>query len=228
MKRDFISIIAMGIFVASMMLLAGLTISVNAADYGLNVPDLVSASVLGHAAVHKASLNNEFLYDESSVVRGKGDVSIRGSFADRALDSHGWMKGKGSINFESLRSMDKICRIASFTEKTDLTFEGGQLKNRRSLESPLFDRGTGASVDEWFNLSHLDKSEMDTIRSLNRFNNALSYKAELAYEGIWDIKNQQGSLFHIKKSEQQYSGSFQTQKNIEFNDSGKRNPLLFP
>ncbi len=220
MKRDFIAAIALGVFVASLMLSAGLTVSVKAADYGPHVPYLVPGSALVHPVAYRALLNNDFLYDETSVVRGTGDVSVRGSFADRALNSNGWMKGSGSINFESLRSMNKVHRTASFTQKSDLAFEG-QLKNRKSLEAPLFDKGMGASVNEWFNLSHVDKSEIDAIRSVNRFNNLLNYKVELAYEGTWDIKSQQGSLFHIKKSEQQYSGSFQTKKNIEFNDLGK-------
>ncbi len=203
MKRDLIAAIAAGVFVSSVLLSAGLTDSAKAADDGPDVP--------------------HFLYDESSVVKGTGDISIRGSFSDHALDSSGWMKGRGSMNFESLRSMNKICQKASFNQKTDLVF-AGQLKDRKSLASPLFDRGIGASVSEWFNLSHVDKSETDTIRSVNRFNNTLNYNTDLAYEGTWDIKSQQGSLFHIKKSEQQYSGSFQTRKDISFTDSGKNEP----
>lgn len=219
-EKDFIAVIALGVFVASLMLLGGLTVSAKAADYGPGVPYPVPGGALVHPVAYRASLNDEFLYDESSVVRGTGDISVRGSFADRALNSNGWMKGSGSMNFESLRSMNTIHRMASFTQKSDLAFEG-RLKNRKSLESPLFDKGMGASVNEWFNLSHVDKSEIDAIRSVDRFNNLLNYKVELAYEGTWDIKSQQGSLFHIKKSEQQYSGSFQTKKNIEFNDFGK-------
>jgi hypothetical protein len=52
--------------------------------------------------------------------------------------------------------------------------------------------------------------------------NTMAFKADQAFEGTWDIKNQQGWLFNAKKSEQKYSGSFQTQKNIEFRDLGKK------
>jgi len=159
-----------------------------------------------------------FLYEESSLVRGSGDISIKGSFHDRAVDSSGWMKGTGSINLESIRSMNKICRLADFTQKTDLVFAGGRLKNRKSLESPLFEKGMGVKVSERFDLSHVDKSETDMIRSLNRFNNTLIYNTEMAFEGLWDLKNVRGSLFHMSKGEELYSGSFQTQKNIEFSD----------
>ena len=69
-KRDAVAIIAIGVFFASILLSAGLTDSAKAADNGMR-------------------------YDESSLVRGTGDVSLRGNFGDRALDSSGWLKGNG-------------------------------------------------------------------------------------------------------------------------------------
>lgn len=221
MSANPVAIIAIAALLSSIFLAAG-PISIAKAAYGEPaMPYQVAAKYPWQLDARRLSSDNGFLYDESSVVRGKGDVSIRGSFSDRALDSSGWMKGSGSISFESLRSMNKIHRMVNFTQKSDLVFEGGQLKNMRSLEAPLFGRRIGAAVAERFNLSHVDKSETDMIRSNNPFDNSLVYKAEMAYEGTWDIKNQQGGLFHAKKSEQQYSGSFQTKKDIEFNDFGK-------
>ncbi len=209
-----------GAFVASMMLLAGFIDGVKASDDGPSAPHSVSVNGLEHSD-KKIAKDNGFLYEEASIVRGSGDISIKGSFSDRAMDSSGWMKGTGSINFESIRSMNKICQSVDFTQKSDLVFQGGQLKNRKSLESPLFERGIGARVNERFDLSHVDKSETEMIRSLNRFNNTLVYNTETAFEGTWDIKNVRGSLFHMNKSEELYSGSFQTQKNIGFNDFEK-------
>jgi hypothetical protein len=220
--REFIVIIAVGAFFASMLLSSGLTGIARADDDGVGIPYAVPAGEIGHSAAHKASNDNEFLYDESSVVKGTGDVSIRGSFGGRAVDSSGWLKGNGSINLESLRSLSQKRAAVDFTQKSDLTFEGGQLKSRKSLQSPLFYKGIGASINDRFNLSHVDKSEMDIIRSINRFNNTLAFNAELAFNGVWDIQNKIGSGFSMKKGEQQYSGSFQTQKSIEFNDLAKK------
>ena len=146
-------------------------------------------------------------------------MSIKGSFHDNAVDSSGWMKGTGSINFESLRNMNKIRQKVEFTQKSDLVFTGGQLKNRKSLRLPQFEKGIGASVSERFNLSHVDKSETNMIRSINRFNNTMSYGTELAFEGLWNIKNMRGWSINMNKSEQTYTGSFQTQKKIDFDDS---------
>ncbi|MDD1751488.1 MAG: hypothetical protein LUQ38_00155 [Methanotrichaceae archaeon] len=63
----------------------------------------------------------------------------------------------GSINLESLRGMKKIGRMVGFTLRTDLVFAGGQLKNKKSLASPLFNKATVAIVHERFNLNHVNK-----------------------------------------------------------------------
>jgi hypothetical protein len=196
-KGNLLGLIVIG--VAALALVAGFFYSVKAADYA----------------------DKGFLFDESSTVRGSGEISIKGSFHDYAVDSSGWMKGSGSINFESLRNMNKIGKEVDFSQKADLVFAGGQLKNRKSLKLPLFEKGIGASVSERFNLSHVDKSETNMVRSINRFNNTMVYDTELAFEGLWDIKNMRGWSINMNRSEQSYSGSFQTQKKIEFDDSAR-------
>jgi hypothetical protein len=174
------------------------------------------------AVSERAYSDKGMLYDESSIVKGTGDVSIKGSFNDRAMDSTSWMIGTGSMNLESLRSMDKNRPMVNFTQKSDLVFEGGQLKGEKILESPLFYGRIGASVYERFNVSHVDKSETDLISSINRCDNTLGFKEDQAFDGLWALVTQQGWAFNRKKSEQRYSGSFQTQKNIEFQDLGKK------
>ena len=222
----FIVVIASVALVAVIVLSTCITNGVRAADIGPNVPHLDSAKEPEHTAsqavAKRAYSDNGMLYDESSIVRGTGDVSIKGSFSDRAMDSTGWMIGTGSMNLESLRSMDKNRPMVNFTQKSDLVFEGGQLKGEKILESPLFYGRIGANVYERFNVSHVDKSETDLIRSNNRFDNTLAFKEEQAFDGFWALATQQGWSFNAKKSEQRYSGSFQTQKNIEFQDLGKK------
>ncbi len=220
-KRDFIAIIVIGAFFASILLSSVLIDSAKAADDGRNEPQLAPTNDLDHFVDHNTSNYKGMRYDESSVVRGTGDVSIRGSFNNRAADSSGWLKGNGSINLESQRSMSKSRATVNFNQKSDLVFQGGQLISIKSLQSPLFYGGNGASVNEWSNLSHVDKSETDIIRSINRLNNTLVFDTEMAFDGMWDLENQVGSGFSMKKGEQRYSGSFQTQKKIEFIDSGK-------
>jgi hypothetical protein len=222
----FIVVIASVALVAGIVLSADLTGGVRADDTGPNVPSSASVNELEHntpqAVSGRAYSDKGMLYDESSIVRGTGDVSIKGSFNDRAMDSTGWMIGTGSMNLESLRSMDKNRPMVNFTQKSDLVFEGGQLKGEKILESPLFYGRIGANVYERFNVSHVDRSETDLIRSINRSDNTLAFKEEQAFDGFWALATQQGWSFNRKKSEQRYSGSFQTQKNIEFQDLGKK------
>jgi hypothetical protein len=211
----FIAIISSGVFIATIVLSASLTDTIRAADGGPIMPHFASVK-------ESATTDKGMIYDESSVVRGTGDVSIKGSFGDHAMSASGWMKGTGSMSLESLRSMNKNRPMVDFTQKSDLVFEGGQLKGETCLESPLFYGRIGASVTERFNMSHVDKSETDLVRSINRSDNTLAFNAEQAFNGTWNIMTLQGWSFNAKKSEQQYSGSFQTTKNIEFQDRGKK------
>jgi hypothetical protein len=154
-------------------------------------------------------------FDESSKVIGNGHVSLRDSFGDRAANSNGWMKGTGSIDLESLRSMNRMGRMVDIIKKSELTWEGGQLKNKAFLETPLFKRGSGASVRVRFNVSKALESDIGTALSYNCFDNALSYNTSTQSEGIWAIKTVQGR----SKSDQWYSGSFDIEKSIELNDT---------
>jgi hypothetical protein len=175
-----------------------------------------------HATPGQASSDQGMLYIESSVVRGTGEVSVKDDFNDNAMGYHGWMKGNGSINMEYQRSIDKNRPMVNFTQRSDLVFEGGQLKGEKSLVSPAFYGGIGASVTERFNVSHVDKSETDMIRSINSSDNTLAFDADQAFNGTWNIKTQYAQLFKKMKGDQQYSGSFETQKNIKFQDTGKK------
>lgn len=221
-----IAIIAGMVLVAALVPYISLMDGVRAADIGSNVPRLAPVNELEHnipqAVAERSYIDKGLLFDESSIVRGTGDVTIKGSFNDHAMDSTSWMKGTGSISLESLRSMDKNRPMVNFTQRSDLVFEGGQLKGEKILESPLFYGRIGANVYERFNVSHVDRSETDLIRSNNRFDNKLAFKEDQAFDGFWALATQQGWSFNRKKSEQRYSGSFQTQKNIEFQDLGKR------
>lgn len=165
------------------------------------------------------SANKGFRFEESSTVKGSGEVSIKGSFHDQTVDSSRWMKGSGSISFESLRNMSKIRQKIELSQKSDLVFAGGQLKDKRSMKLPFFENGTGASVSERFNTSHLDRSESSTMRSVGLHNNSMVFDTALAFEGRWDVENRRGWSIFMNRSKQSYMGSFQTEKKIEFDDS---------
>jgi hypothetical protein len=146
--------------------------------------------------------NRGFLIDETSMVSGAGDVSVKGKFNDRSVTSKGWMKGSGSISLESLRSINKTGCKVDFYQRLDQVFAGGQLKNCRSMKPSLFEKGIGASLSERFDLSRVYGRETDMMRSENRNNNIMLCETALASEGLWGIKNMRGWSIDINKSEQ--------------------------
>ena len=127
--------------------------------------------------------------------------------------------GNGSISMETQRSIDRNQSIDNFTQNKDLVFTGGSLKGHKSVESPRFDGGMGASVSERYNLSHVDRSESSSVSSAGYANNSLSFKTDQAFNGTWNIQTKYAKLFKKVKAEQQYTGSFQTEKDIQFQDA---------
>ena len=130
--------------------------------------------------------------------------------------------GNGSISLETLRSIDRKGSVDNFTEKKDLVFTGGNLKGHKTLASPNFQGGMGASVTERFNLSHVDKSETSSVSSNNFANNTLAFKTDQAFDGTWNIQTKYAKFYKKIKADQKYTGSFQTQKDIEFQDAGQK------
>jgi hypothetical protein len=177
----------------------------------------------GGKGTHAASpqLEEGMLFIESSTVNGKGEVSIKDAFHGSAMEFNEKMKGNGSISLESLRCVDK--RTAdNFTEKKDLVFTDGQLKGQQRVSSPTFHGGLGASVTERFNLSHVDKSETSSVSSANYADNTLAFNTDQAFDGTWNIQTQYAKFYKKIKADQQYTGSFQTQKKIKFQDYGQK------
>jgi hypothetical protein len=164
-----------------------------------------------------SSLNKK-LFIESSSVKGEGEVSIKDNFNGMAMNYNENMMGSGSISMESQRSIERRQSIDNFTETKDLVFTGGSLKGHKTVESPRFDGGMGASVSERYNLSHVDRSESSSISSAGYANNSLNFKTEQAFNGTWNIQTKYAKLFKKVKADQQYKGSFQTEKDIQFKD----------
>ena len=165
-----------------------------------------------------SSTLNKKLFIESSSVKGEGEVSIKDNFNGMAMNYNENMMGSGSISMESQRSIERRQSGDNFTETKDLVFTGGSLKGHKTVESPRFDGGMGASVSERYNLSHVDRSESSSVSSAGYANNSLNFKTEQAFNGTWNIQTKYAKLFKKVKADQQYKGSFQTEKDIQFKD----------
>ncbi|MDD1760982.1 MAG: hypothetical protein LUQ59_02005 [Methanothrix sp.] len=166
------------------------------------------------------SSGNGMLFIESSSVRGSGEVSIKDTILGSTMEFNEKIIGNGSISLETMRCVDRTGPVDSFTEKKDLVFDGN-LKGHKTVASPTFHGGMGASVTERFNLSHVDKSETSSVSSNSFANNTLKYKTDQAFDGTWNIQTKYAKFYKKIKADQKYTGSFQTQKDIEFTDAGK-------
>ncbi|HWQ20913.1 MAG TPA: hypothetical protein VN455_14125 [Methanotrichaceae archaeon] len=173
-------------------------------------------SVVHNPNTRKIQSTSGLLYIESTSVSGRGEVSIKDQFHESSMNYEEKMKGFGSVNLESVRTVDKGM-VSNFTESRDLLFEG-QLKGMRSLESPNFQNGLGASVTERFNMTRIDKTETDMIRSIARSNNTLAFRTDQAFDGMWNIRTQYAQFAKKIKADQKYTGQFQTAKDIQFQD----------
>jgi len=165
---------------------------------------------------------NGMLFIESSSVKGKGEVTIKDSIQGSTMQFNERIMGNGSISLETLRTIDRSGSADNFTEKKDLVFTGGNLKGHKTVASPNFQGGLGASVTERFNLSHVDKSETSSVRSNNFVNNTLAFKTDQAFDGTWNIQTKYAKFYKKIKADQKYTGSFQTQKDITFTDAGQK------
>jgi hypothetical protein len=181
-------------------------------------PYMLHWSTVDSGSVQSAQPSGKgMLFIESSVVNGNGGVNIKDSFEDSAVHFNEKMKGDGSINLESERQMDKSSPNTNFIEKKDLVFTGGSIKGSKSLESPSFHGGMGAKVTERYNLSHVDKSDSDMV-STNYTYNTLAFNTDQAFEGNWSVQTQYAKFYQKLKTDQTYTGSFQTEKKIKFQD----------
>ncbi|MDQ1262850.1 MAG: hypothetical protein QG575_2031, partial [Euryarchaeota archaeon] len=165
---------------------------------------------------------NGMLFIESSSVKGKGEVTIKDTISGSTMQFNEKIMGNGSISLETLRTIDRSGSQDNFTEKKDLVFTGGNLKGHKTVASPNFQGGMGASVTERFNLSHVDKSEASSVSSSNFANNTLAFKTDQAFDGTWNIQTKYAKFYKKIKADQKYTGSFQTQKDITFTDAGQK------
>ncbi len=178
-------------------------------------------SVKGRTVVAPSGRNG-MLFIESSSVKGKGEVTIKDTIQGSTMLFNENVMGNGSISLETLRTIDRCGSQDNFTEKKDLVFTGGNLKGHKTVASPNFQGGLGASVTERFNLSHVDKSETSSVRSNNFVNNTLAFKTDQAFDGTWNIQTKYAKFYKKIKADQKYTGSFQTQKDITFTDAGQK------
>jgi hypothetical protein len=167
----------------------------------------------------ESSSGKDMLYIESSTVSGKGDVSMKSKFHQSSIRFDEKITGYGSIEMESERNINEGNPHVNFNESRLLTFEDGQLKGFKRLESPTFHGGMGASVVERYNATLLEKSEQGMIRSINYSDNLVDYNTYQNFEGMWGTTTEYSKFGKKIQADQLLNGTFETKKKIRFEDS---------
>ncbi len=164
------------------------------------------------------SSKKAMFYTECTTIIGKGDVSIKNEFRETAIRFREDLSGYGSIEIASQKEISKGNPQVNFNSSRLLVFDDGQLKGSKTMASPTFHGGMGASVSERFNTSSMEKCEVGMIRNVNRSENTISFDSQQSFEGMWGTKTTYSKFGKKMKTKQVLDGSFETQKKITFRD----------
>ncbi len=171
-----------------------------------------------HAEAEEKPSKKAMFYTESTTISGRGDVSIKNEFHETAIRFREDLSGYGSIEIASQKVMSKGNPQVNFSSSRLLVFDDGQLKGSKTMASPTFHGGMGASVSERFNTSSMEKCETGMIRNVNRSENTIAFDSQQSFEGMWGTKTTYSKFGKKIKTNQKLDGSFETQKKITFKD----------
>ena len=171
-----------------------------------------------HVEVEEDPSKKAMFYTECTTIIGRGDVSIKNEFRETAIRFREDLSGYGSIEIASQKAISKGNPQVNFNSSRLLVFDDGQLKGSKTMASPTFHGGMGASVSERFNTSSMEKCEVGMIRNVNRSENTISFDSQQSFEGMWGTKTTYSKFGKKMKTKQVLDGSFETQKKITFRD----------
>ncbi len=171
-----------------------------------------------HVEVEEGPSKKAMFYTECTTIIGRGDVSIKNEFRETAIRFREDLSGYGSIEIASQKEISKGNPQVNFNSSRLLVFDDGQLKGSKTMASPTFHGGMGASVSERFNTSRMEKCEVGMIRNVNRSENTISFDSQQSFEGMWGTKTTYSKFGKKIKTDQKLDGSFETQKKITFRD----------
>ncbi|TRZ68743.1 MAG: hypothetical protein D4Q77_00920 [Methanothrix sp.] len=157
-------------------------------------------------------------YTDCTTIIGKGDVSIKNEFREAAVRFREDLSGYGSIEIASQKEISKGNPKVNINSSRLLVFDDGQLKGSKTMASPTFHGGMGASVSERFDASSMEKCEVGMIQNVNRSENIISFDSQQSFEGLWGTKTTYSKFGKRMKTNQVLDGSFETQKKITFKD----------
>jgi hypothetical protein len=190
-------------------------------------------------------------YCESQKIAGSGIVDVSTSIVDKniALHYQNSLAGNGDIDLDSenalsesasrlQRPMDNNTTPLNLYEDTKLTYSGETpLTGGKYLESREFFGGIGASINEAFSVSEMEKDQKTFFAStdpssnevdpdkINQLRNTSSthlvaIKTKNSFNGTWETDSRLHKILYKDiKAHELFTGTFEAEKTIKFHEN---------
>jgi hypothetical protein len=181
-------------------------------------------------------------FKEKSSVQGTGSFMITKTIEDKAIaiEVDELIMGIGNLAMESTEILNESAngtaydsdgnKYMNYEHTKMIQFDSGFMMGKEFYTSPSFHGGNGASVEEFFNVTDMQKMETVEMLSMARvgdkqslnFNTMDQFKGEWGTSAAWKKVCKKDITF-----EQLFDGDFAVQKNLIFEEliipcSGKK------
>ena len=168
-------------------------------------------------------------YSGTSTIQGKGYFTIDERIQDwaTAIDTTEHMEGTGEFEMDSKTVLDQAANPLDFYDpnfyhKKTMQFQGNatnRLINRETFESSGIFGGTGTRVNEYFDVSMIQKDESSSIKTISAPGSGQSHRFATMddFSGIWGIHSDWQKICQKEIAHRQmFMGNFSVQKDLTF------------
>jgi hypothetical protein len=168
-------------------------------------------------------------YKGTSTIQGKGYFSIDESIQDwaTAIDTTEHMEGTGEFEMDSKKVLNQAANPLDFYNpnfyyKKTMQFQGNatnRLISRDNFESSGIFGGTGTRINEYFDVSMIQKDESGSIKTIAAPGSGQSHRFATMddFSGIWGIHSDWQKICQKDiRHHQMFIGNFSVQKDLTF------------
>jgi hypothetical protein len=168
-------------------------------------------------------------YSGTSKIQGKGNFTIDERIQDwaTAIDTSEHMEGTGEFEMDSKTVLDQAANTSDFYDpnfyhKKTMQFQGNatnRLINREKFESSGIFGGTGTRINEYFDVSEIQKDESSSIKTISAPGSGQSHRFATMddFSGIWGIDSDWQKICQKDiRHHQMFMGNFSVQKDLTF------------
>ncbi len=168
-------------------------------------------------------------YKGTSTIQGKGNFTIDERIQDwaTAIDTTEHMEGTGEFEMDSKTVLDQAANTSDFYDpnfyhQKTMQFQGNatnRLISRETFESSGIFGGTGTRINEYFDVSMIQKDESSSIKTISAPGSVQSHRFATMddFSGIWGIRSEWQKICQKEIVHRQlFKGNFTVQKDLTF------------